>query len=170
MANILKQKGFTLVELLVVIAIIGLLSSVVLASLNSARDKGKDSQRISDLRSVQQALELYATDHTGNFPSTGGSWYGACSANGWTVATIPNLISGGYIGQLPVDPEQNSAAGTCCFLYNSDGTDFDYILYNCPTSHACYGSNINSAFYWWAAPTAACSVNSGSDAIQAKGI
>lgn len=53
------SRGFTLIELLVVIAIIGLLSSVVLASLNSARTKSRDSNRISDLRNIQLALEMY---------------------------------------------------------------------------------------------------------------
>jgi len=163
-----KHRGFTLIELLVVIAIIGLLSSVVLASLNTARDKGNDAQRVSNLRSVQTALELYATDHNGSYPVTGGQWY-SNTCSGWTPTTIPGLVSGGYIPQLPVDPQQNAAANTCCYLYNSDGTDYDYILYNCYTSKACYGNAINSAYYWWAAPTNACSVNSGSAAIQAKG-
>ena len=52
-------RGFTLIELLVVIAIIGILSSVVLASLNSARQKGRDAKRISDVKQLQLALELY---------------------------------------------------------------------------------------------------------------
>ena len=52
-------RGFTLIELLVVIAIIGLLSSVVLASLNGARVKGRDARRLADLKQLQVAMELY---------------------------------------------------------------------------------------------------------------
>ncbi|MDO8576520.1 MAG: type II secretion system protein [bacterium] len=57
-----NQKGFTLIELLVVIAIIGLLSSVVLASLNGARNKGADAAIKSDLRSAQSQAELFYDD------------------------------------------------------------------------------------------------------------
>ena len=62
-----SARGFTLIELLVVIAIIGILSSVVLASLNSARKKGRDARRIADLKQLQLALELYYDAN----PSTG---------------------------------------------------------------------------------------------------
>ena len=55
----LRNRGFTLIELLVVIAIIGLLSSIVMASLNTARMKGRDSARITDVKQIQLALELY---------------------------------------------------------------------------------------------------------------
>jgi len=54
-----KNKGFTLIELLVVIAIIGILASVVLASLNTARKKGRDARRVADIKQIQLALELY---------------------------------------------------------------------------------------------------------------
>jgi len=54
-----RQKGFTLVELLVVIAIIGLLSTLAVVSLGSARSKARDARRISDIRQIQTALELY---------------------------------------------------------------------------------------------------------------
>ena len=57
--NYFNSKGFTLIELLVVIAIIGILSSVVLASLNSARMKARDARRIADFKNVSLALELY---------------------------------------------------------------------------------------------------------------
>ena len=63
-----RNKGFTLIELLVVIAIIGILSSVVLASLNSARKKSRDARRISDLKQIQLALEMYADANSSTYP------------------------------------------------------------------------------------------------------
>ena len=58
-------KGFTLIELLVVIAIIGILSSVVLVSLNSARNKGNDAKIQADLSGVRAAMEVYYSDNGG---------------------------------------------------------------------------------------------------------
>lgn len=57
-----KEKGFTLIELLVVIAIIGLLSTLAVIALQSAREKARDQIRLSDLKQIQTALELYYTD------------------------------------------------------------------------------------------------------------
>jgi len=66
------EKGFTLIELLVVIAIIGLLSSVVLASLNGARNKGADAAIKSQLKSVQSQAEIVYDNATPN------SYEGVC--------------------------------------------------------------------------------------------
>jgi prepilin-type N-terminal cleavage/methylation domain-containing protein len=61
------KKGFTLIELLVVVAIIGILASVVLASLSTARNKGKDAAVKSQLSSMRAQAELSAT--SGTYPS-----------------------------------------------------------------------------------------------------
>ncbi|MFA7000243.1 MAG: type II secretion system protein [Candidatus Paceibacterota bacterium] len=60
-----KNKGFTLIELLVVIAIIGILASVVLASLNSARNKGADAAIKSGLANMRAQAEIYYDNNSG---------------------------------------------------------------------------------------------------------
>ncbi|MEK7589839.1 MAG: prepilin-type N-terminal cleavage/methylation domain-containing protein [Patescibacteria group bacterium] len=84
----LRNKGFTLIELLVVIAIIGILSSVVLASLNTARQKSRDAKRISDIKQLQLALEFYF-DANGNYP---------------IALTTVALVNPGYIAVIPTPP------------------------------------------------------------------
>lgn len=75
-----RTRGFTLIELLVVIAIISLLSSVVLGTVNSARLKGNDARRISELDEIRKAVELYNSDN-GHYPITNGTWTSFDSAN-----------------------------------------------------------------------------------------
>ncbi len=62
----MNKKGFTLIELLVVIAIIGLLSSLAIVSLNSARDKANDTKVKSDLAQVRTDIEVQ-TNGTGAY-------------------------------------------------------------------------------------------------------
>src|SRR3990167_3419153 len=64
--RVLTKSGFTLIELLVVIAIIGVLSSIVLASLNSARNKGNDAKTKAQLSGLRAAMELYY-DNNGSY-------------------------------------------------------------------------------------------------------
>ncbi len=95
------NRGFTLIELLVVIAIIGMLSSVVLASLNTARSKARDAQRRSDLHQLSIALELYR-DKYGGYPSSSQS---GCRGDGWCLddsgqaSWIPGLTE--FMSSLP---------------------------------------------------------------------
>ncbi len=87
------RKGFTLIELLVVIAIIGILASVVLASLNTARRKSRDARRIADVKQIQLALELCYDAGT---TCSGGSLNEYPDA---TTSIAPNFIQ-----SVPVDP------------------------------------------------------------------
>lgn len=66
-------RGFTLIELLVVIAIIGILSSVVLASLNTARNKGADTAVKSNLAGARAQAELFYDANGNNYVTTGGA-------------------------------------------------------------------------------------------------
>jgi len=112
----MKNKGFTLIELLVVIAIIGLLSSVVLASLNTARTKSRDARRKSDIKQLELALEFHY-DEFGSYTqpenmnsdcSTGSS----CSSSGsdWAASSdLRDLVTNGFIPSLPIDPTNNAS-------------------------------------------------------------
>ena len=88
------QAGFTLIELLVVIAIIGLLSGVVLASLGSAKTKGRDAKRLSDIKVLQLTLEMYY-DAVGEYPN---------SAAAAQVQTALGVLVPSYIGAISDDP------------------------------------------------------------------
>jgi len=74
----IKSRGFTLIELLVVIAIIGILASVVLASLNSARDKGADAAIKSSLNNARAQAELFYDDN-------GSDYTGVCATGSGTI-------------------------------------------------------------------------------------
>ncbi len=124
-----NKKGFTLIELLVVVSIISLLASVVLASVNSARSKGRDARRLEDLQQIRNALELYANDHNGSYPDLYSyNTYFWISDNNYPVGGVYpsppcSAISGGLQGYLPnlcsyKDPSGNPYA----YSANADGS------------------------------------------------
>jgi prepilin-type N-terminal cleavage/methylation domain-containing protein len=94
-----KNRGFTLIELLVVIAIIGILSSVVLASLNTARSKGADAAIKENLNNIRAQAEL-VYDNDGNYSNvcTNANVVkgvgAASSAGGGTWAAVANNTAG----------------------------------------------------------------------------
>jgi type II secretory pathway pseudopilin PulG len=110
-----KSKGFTLIELLVVIAIIGILSTIVLVSLNSARQKARDTRRLGDVRQVALALEMYYDDNS-SYPSVTG-----CTAANWTGTLATAITGGGYMTSLPIDPLNS---GNNVYMFGCDGTDY----------------------------------------------
>ncbi|MDD4332803.1 MAG: type II secretion system protein [Patescibacteria group bacterium] len=88
-----NKKGFTLIELLVVIAILGLLATLALVSLGSARGKARDVRRLSDIKQMQTALEMYYT------------------ASSTYPIDLTDTLFLTYMKQVPQDPSPSSCTG-----------------------------------------------------------
>ncbi|MDP2736967.1 MAG: prepilin-type N-terminal cleavage/methylation domain-containing protein [bacterium] len=115
-----KQQGFTLIELLVVIAIIGLLSTLAVVALNNARLKSRDAKRVSDIKQIQTALELYYNDANA-YPAAA------------MVAPSASISSGSvtYMSAVPYNPspvnDGNCTAGvngTYTYTMGTSGTTY----------------------------------------------
>lgn len=154
-----KQKGFTLIELLVVIAIIGLLASVVLLSLNSARQKSRDAKRLADVRQVASALELYYNDCQAYPTSTGvtltttlGLSSGTisstnCSGAGAGITATGSLSGTTYIAQFPSAPspaDTPCVAGTNDYRYTSGGSTTYTVTFCLGNQTGGYGSGVRT--------------------------
>ncbi len=145
-----KNKGFTLIELLVVISIISLLSSIVFASLNSARSKARDSKRRSELRQILTSMELYY-DKYGNYNvfdpnanrytgySVGEGWFSLGGQSGnYVVAIGQGLVDTGFLSSNPHDPggqDTGTVAGkTGYMLYPCQNGFYAYAGLENPTA------------------------------------
>lgn len=137
-----NKKGFTLIELLVVIAIIGLLSTLSILALNSARARARDAKRIADVKQIQTALELYYND-AGDYPATGSITPGAAIAyRGNTyLAAIPTPPTP-FDGANCQPPANYSNVDTPAYVYTRDG---DAVAGSASyTIQYCLGATINN--------------------------
>lgn len=169
------SKGFTLIELLVVISIIGILSSVILASLSAARMKSRDARRIADIDQIRTALEMYY-DEKAEYPAyrprnSCGDGIGrvdyamsTCADPDWLTASTSFST---YLTRTPKDPLNKGSTGVwwgdSAYMYTTDATGSPYTKYDLVAQLESPGnprrceitkSKWNERHHGWVAPVA----------------
>lgn len=151
-----KSKGFTLIELMVVISIIGLLSSIVLASLQSAREKAVLAKAVGEMKGLQTALELYKSKF-GVYPGSVNTNYGdddKCNHlchQGFDNLIQTELVNNKFISKVPHAPNYPDNCNSDCWdngYFIGYSTDISGPI---PTMYpACNGQKINNYYiYMW---------------------
>lgn len=116
-----KARGFTLIEILVVIGIIAVLAAIVIVAINPARQfaQARDTQRVSDVSAISNAIGQYMADHRGDLPGSLGDTATEISTSGEDICgdLVPK-----YMAALPVDPNTgDGVAVTDCDSSYSTG-------------------------------------------------
>lgn len=143
-----RKKGFTLIELLVVISIIGLLSSVILAGMTTARGKAQDARRKTDMRTLKNSLALYYSNNNSYPLSTP-----MPDSSGTTGGSGGKPISGlgsSLTGILPNPPTDPKWTGGSSYYYVSTASSYGIRMRLADGTFCKSGENINMG--WWGDP------------------
>ena len=126
-------KGFTLIELLVVIVIIGILATLATVTLGSARAKARDARRVSDIKQIQTAVELYYNDMAA-YPAAASVAKGVAMWAGSVtyMAKVPGDPSdGSYVANSATIVEGVCPAAAVTYVYTPVSTNSSYTLTYC---------------------------------------
>lgn len=136
-----KNKGFTLIELMIVISIVALLSSIILASIKTARDRAIATKFKSEIYQFINALELYGANNNGRYPHDGrGDYYQYQVKNnndivlGVTGLTPLETLMSPYLQSLPKVPANNFTTSGNSWAYRANrvvGLGVANTLYRC---------------------------------------
>jgi prepilin-type N-terminal cleavage/methylation domain-containing protein len=114
--KLMKTKAFTLVELLIVVAVIAILTGMLTVNLADARERARDAQRKSDLKQIQNALELYKNDQNPQAYPTTENWKSS-------------LINGGFMKKVPTDPMHDQVSSWPDIEYTlNDTLEYDVVV------------------------------------------
>jgi len=119
------KKGFTIVELLIVIVVIAILAAISVVAYNGIQQRGRDTQRKSDLQAISKAVELYYVDN-GKYPMGGTSWCTQISntSNGYKAGFQSAIAP--YLAKISYDPQYE---GTPLGYFYRKVSDNSYFLY-----------------------------------------
>jgi general secretion pathway protein G len=129
--------GFTIVELLIVIVVIGILAAIVIVAYTGVQGRARDSQRLSDMKTIMKALEIYKLNN-GVYPSpnqtpNGGGW--EVSTNGTTATNfLSALVSNNGVSKIPVDPTNTGNPANLNPGWSVNEYEYFYYLYPAGTN------------------------------------
>jgi len=136
------KKGFTLIEMLIVIAIIGILASMVIVSLGPSQAKARDAKRMSDLRQIQNMLEIYYTAN-GGYPSSNGSSESISSVSFGNLQATQPIPQTDPSGKPYCYKSTGTLVGGAAGYYIGTQLEIPPSANSCPPSFTCGTTNSN---------------------------
>ena len=108
------KSAFTIVELLIVIVVIAILAAITIVAYNGVQQRARDTERATELSSIQKALELYWADK-GGYPKCGAAPGGTgpntppALSSSTVVSCLTDDLVPAYLSTMPTDPKNSGS-------------------------------------------------------------